>query len=69
MRVISAIYVISLIVIIFCAPVSGILLLIKACADVAYSWLTAVIPLIIALAVLPAFLLCKIIIDAAGKGE
>ena len=51
-KIISAIYVVTLLVIVVCVPLS---------------WLGACVPLLIALAVLPCFILSKILLDIGNK--
>lgn len=66
-KIISAIYVVTLLVIVFCVPLSAIFVVCKLCGATPISWLGACVPLIIALAVLPCFILSKILLDIGNK--
>ena len=66
-KIISTIYIIAMLVIVFCVPLSAIFVVCKLCAATPISWLGACVPLIIALAVLPCFILSKILLDIGNK--
>ena len=66
-KIISAIYVVTLIVIVVCVPLSAIFVVCKLCGATPLSWLGACVPLLIALAVLPCFILSKILLDIGNK--
>ncbi len=66
-KIISAIYVVTLLVIVVCVPLSAIFVVCKLCGATPISWLGACVPLIIALAVLPCFILSKILLDIGNK--
>ncbi len=66
-KIISAIYVVTLLVIVVCVPLSAIFVVCKLCGATPLSWLGACVPLIIALAVLPCFILSKILLDIGNK--
>lgn len=66
-KIISAIYVVTLLVIVVCVPLSAIFVVCKLCAATPLSWLGACVPLLIALAVLPCFILSKILLDIGNK--
>ena len=55
-KIISAIYVVTLLVIVVCVPLSAIFVVCKLCGATPLSWLGACVPLLIALAVLPCFI-------------
>lgn len=66
-KIISAIYVVALLVIVVCVPLSAIFVVCKLCGATPLSWLGACVPLLIALAVLPCFILSKILLDIGNK--
>ena len=66
-KIISAIYVVTLLVIVVCVPLSAIFVICKLCGATPLSWLGACVPFIIALAVLPLFILSKILLDIGNK--
>lgn len=66
-KIISAIYVVTLLVIVVCVPLSAIFVVCKLCDATPLSWLGACVPLLIALAVLPCFILSKILLDIGNK--
>lgn len=66
-KIISAIYVVTLLVIVVCVPLSAIFVVCKLCGATPLSWLGACVPLLIALAVLPCFILSKILLDIGNR--
>lgn len=66
-KIISAIYVVTLLVIVVCVPLSAIFVVCKLCGATPLSWLGACVPLLIALTVLPCFILSKILLDIGNK--
>ena len=66
-KIISAIYIVTLLVIVVCVPLSAIFVVCKLCGATPLSWLGACVPLLIALAVLPCFILSKILLDIGNK--
>lgn len=66
-KIISAIYVVTLLVIVVCVPLSAIFVICKLCGATPLSWLGACVPFMIALAVLPLFILSKILLDIGNK--
>ncbi|WP_251546683.1 hypothetical protein [Pumilibacter intestinalis] len=66
-KIISAIYVVTLLVIVVCVPLSAIFVVCKLCGATPLSWLGACVPLLIAFAVLPCFILSKILLDIGNK--
>lgn len=68
-KIASILYLVSLVVLIFCVPLSAILLICKAVGALSASWLGACVPLIIALSVLPIFTLCKIALGNDNRGS
>ncbi len=66
-KIISAIYVVTLLVIVVCVPLSAIFVVCKLCGATPLSWIGACVPLLIALAVLPCFILSKILLDIGNK--
>ena len=66
-KILSAIYIAALLVIVVCVPLSAIFVVCKLCGATPISWLGACVPLIIALAVLPCFILSKILLDIGNK--
>ncbi len=61
--ILSLLYIAFFVVIVFCVPLSAILLICKACDAIAASWLACCVPLLIALAALPFYIIAKIILD------
>ena len=66
-KIISTIYIIAMLVIVFCVPLSAIFVICKLCGATPLSWLGACVPFMIALAVLPLFILSKILLDIGNK--
>lgn len=67
-KIIALLYILSSVVITICAPLGAILVIVKACGSSALSWLGACVPVIIALAVVPIYVLTKTLIDTrSGK--
>lgn len=62
-KIISATYIVTLLITIICLPMSAIMLICKLCGTTALSWIGCCVPLIIALSVLPIFIIAKILID------
>ncbi len=67
--IISLLYIVLLVVIVLCLPLSAILLVCKACSACAVSWLGCCVPLLIALAAAPIFVFCKLILDVKKEGK
>lgn len=61
--ILGLLYIVFLLVIVFCVPLSAILLICKACAACTASWLDCCVPLLIALAATPFYVIAKIILD------
>ena len=61
-KIISAVYLVSLLVCLVGLPTSAILLILKLCAATHLSWLSCCIPLIVALAVFPLVIVGRAII-------
>ena len=66
-KILSAIYIAALLVIVVCVPISAICVICKLCAATPLSWLGACVPLLIALAAFPPFILSKILLDIGSK--
>jgi len=66
-KILSAIYIVALLVIVVCVPLSAIFVVCKLCGATPLSWLGACVPLLIALAAFPPFILSKILLDIGGK--
>ena len=66
-KILSAIYIAALLVIVVCVSISAICVICKLCAATPLSWLGACVPLLIALAAFPPFILSKILLDIGGK--
>lgn len=66
-KALSAIYIVALLVIVICTPLSAIFIVCKLCDATPLSWLGACVPLMIAIAFLPPFILSKIMLDLSGK--
>lgn len=62
-KIISAIYVIALLVTVVCVPLAGIFLIVKLCGVSTMPWIGCCMPLIVALAVSPLLLIAKFLID------
>lgn len=61
--ILSLLYIVIFAAIVFCVPLSAILLICKACGAIAASWLGCCVPLLIALAATPFYVIGKIILD------
>ena len=66
-KIISTIYIIAMLVIVFCVPLSAIFVVCKLCAATPLSWLGACVPLLVAIAAVPPFILTKILLDIGNK--
>ena len=66
-KVISAIYIVALLVIVLCTPLSAIFIGCKLCGATLLSWLGACVPLLVAIAALPFMILSKILLDAGNR--
>lgn len=66
-KVISAIYIVALLVIVLCTPLSAIFIVCKLCGATPLSWLGACVPLLVAIAALPFMILSKILLDAGNR--
>lgn len=62
--ILSLLYIVLLVAIVICVPLSAILLICKACGACAASWLGCCVPLLIALAATPFYVFAKIILDS-----
>lgn len=62
-NMISAFYLISILVIIFCVPISAIMTICKLCQATSLSWINCCTPIIITIALAPFVILSKILID------
>lgn len=62
-RVISVIYIVALLITLFCTPLSAIFSIIKLCGATTMSWLACCMPVIVVLAVLPLLIIAKILLD------
>lgn len=62
-RIISIIYICSLLAAVICTPLSGIFIILKLCGASAMSWLACCMPVIVVLAILPLLLISKFLID------
>lgn len=66
-KIISAIYVIAMLVIVFCVPLSAIFAVCKLCGALPFSWLGACVPLLVAIAAVPPFIVSKFLLDIGNK--
>lgn len=66
-KIVSAVYIVALIVCVFCVPLSAIFAVCKLCGATPLSWIGCCVPLLIVLAISPFMILAKIIIDASKK--
>ena len=62
-QIISAIYILSVIICIFCVPISAIMLICKLTAATSASWFACCVPLIISIAASPIMIIAKMLID------
>ncbi len=62
-NLISVFYLISMLVIIFCLPISAIMIICKLCKATLLSWINCCTPIIITIALTPFIILSKILID------
>jgi hypothetical protein len=67
LKIIAVVYLAALAVMLVCVPVGVIMLIIKISGELAgLSWLTCLMPFIIAIAAVPFFVASKMIIDEKG---
>lgn len=66
-KVVYATYIVAFLTEIFCIPFSGILIILKFCGVTELSWIKCCVPVIISLAVLPFYIITKVIIDGKEK--
>lgn len=62
-KIVSVIYIVALLVVLVCVPISAIMLICKLCEATSIAWIDCCIPLIIAIAVTPMLIITKQIID------
>lgn len=62
-RICSVIYILAFFAIAICVPMSAIMLIFKACAATPLSWLDCCVPLIVAIAFLPFFVITKTVLN------
>ena len=67
-KIISAIFLIALLVCVICVPLSAILIICKLCAATSLSWIGCCVPVIIALSFLPFLILTKLLLDGQKGG-
>ena len=66
-KIISAIYIVTVLICVFCVPMSAILIIIKLCGVGGTTWLGVCMPFIVSLAVSPLLLISKFLIDGRSK--
>ncbi len=66
-KILSAIYVIGILVFSVCVPISAIMVICKLCAATALSWIACCAPFLAALAYLPLWIIAKITLDTVGR--
>lgn len=62
-KAINIAYLILSVIMIFCVPLSGIFLIVRICGASEMSWIGCCIPLIIAIAIFPFWVVCKTLIN------
>ncbi|MCM1440568.1 MAG: hypothetical protein NC131_15430 [Roseburia sp.] len=66
-KIISAIYIAALLVIVFCTPLSAILIVCKLCGATPLTWLGVCVPLLVAIAAVPFMIISKFLLDAGNR--
>lgn len=66
-KAVYAIYIVAFLTEIMCIPLSAIFVILKLCGAVSLSWTRCCVPFIIALSVLPFYIITKSIIDGKEK--
>lgn len=62
-KIVSAIYILTLIVCIICLQIFAIMAIFKLCNATSLAWISCCVPLIIAIIIAPAILITKNLID------
>ncbi len=66
-KILSAIYIIGILVFAFCVPISAIFVICKLCAATSLSWIACCAPFLAALAYSPLWIIAKITLDAGER--
>ena len=66
-KILSAIYIIGILVFAFCVPLSAIFVICKLCAATSLSWIACCAPFLAALAYSPLWIIAKITLDAGER--
>ena len=66
-KIINVIYILTVLICLFCVPLSAIFVIVKMCGVGGMSWLGACLPFIVSLAVSPFLLISKFLIDGRSK--
>ena len=62
-KIVSAIYILALIICIICLQIFAIMAIFKLCNATSLAWISCCVPLIIAIIIAPAILITKNLID------
>lgn len=62
-KIVSAIYILTLIICIICLQIFAIMAIFKLCNATSLAWISCCVPLIIAIIIAPAILITKNLID------
>lgn len=66
-KILSAVYIVALLTVLICTPLSAIFAVCKLCDAIPFSWIACCVPLLIAIACLPFMIIAKLIIDAGSN--
>lgn len=66
-KILSAVYIVALLAVMICTPLSAIFAVCKLCGATPLSWIACCVPLLIAIACLPFMIIAKLIIDASAN--
>lgn len=62
-KVISILYIASLLIFVVCVPMSAIMIIYKLCVITTLSWLGCCVPLMVAIAATPLLIITKLLLD------
>ena len=62
-KVISVLYIASLLICVVCVPMSAIMIIYKLCVTTTLSWLGCCVPLMVAFAATPLLIITKLLLD------
>lgn len=68
-KIVSILYLATLLVMVLCVPMSAIMLICKLCEATPLSWIGCCVPLLIAIASLPILIITKLLLLDVREGK